>query len=578
MFELQYSNKRISFDKILVAEKASQGRQLLPMMWGEHCIECSAPECYGTCSRYEPRVDGHCRRFDNGIEPVSVNGEYGFKVIFKPWAKLEAKIEKKQISLESYNRVYNKVSLFGHIGAVAARFLPGFKLKSKTYGAWETYRQKLLKKEEWIDISCMQTELVYSIINEKDDISLFIDLKGEDNTLLMREKIKLPKGKTTSSLVLDRYHEASVINIHPADVEATVELTFEKLEVCIVNNIEKKAKPKKVKCVIWDLDNTLWDGIFVESGKVEPKPEFVELIKLLDTKGIVNSIASKNNEEQVMPILENAGIADYFVFKKINWEPKSQNIQKTIKGMNINPNTIVFVDDNPFERDEVRSLIPDVTCVDPAEIISLSKTDRFDVPISEESTKRRETYKMLEQLNKEQEAWTGNIDSFLLSCHITLTVSKPTGINVARCYELLQRTNQLNSSGRRLSMEEVQDIVNSGKYDCYVMESSDKFGDYGIVGFMIVSVKENPRITDFVISCRVANKKIEPTLINYLAKKYGGEILFDFKKTKLNGPMKAVIDELQMEKKSENGEMEVYLHSHNDKYPHIVSLMDNTIE
>lgn len=575
MFEFHFSKNNNTKDIQETLDKQYLGRNnLLPIMWGEHCIECSAPECYFTCKRYVSRADGHCARFENGIEPQIINGKVGGKVIFKPWAKIEATIEQKVMVGEDYLKVYHMVNAIGRAIVCVAKFMPGFSLRSKCQGAWEKIRKRLVGTGEKLDGIF---ELRYSILNSKAETAILVDLKGENGDLLMREKITIPIGRTSSSLLLERIHEANYINIHPADVDEKIELLFEELEVI------KKSGPlvntqitKKVKCVIWDLDNTLWDGVMIESEKVVPKPELVKLIKQLDSKGIVNSIASKNNEEQALDVLNRAGIADLFVFKRINWEPKSQNILKTIKGMNINANTFVFVDDNPFEREEVKSAIPDITCIDPSEIIAYAQTERFDVPLSEDSSKRRNTYKMLEQLNKEQEAWMGNIDGFLLSCQITLTISKPTENNVPRCFELLQRTNQLNSSGRRLTMEELTAILNSENYQCFVMESTDKFGNYGIIGFMIVEIRNMPCISDFVISCRVANKKIEPTLINYLAEKYGGEILFNFKKTKMNGPMKAVINELKMEKYSEKGDLETYQHYYNVNYPHIVKLTDNT--
>jgi len=561
----------------LVKNDSQADALFIPLMWGEHCIECSAPQCYFTCPRYEFRPDGHCRRFVNGIEFERINDKLGARVKFKAWSKLEAKIEHSLVDRNTYNSVYKKLIAMGASLNKVVKVLPGFKLKSKCQGMWETYRMKLIKKIQSVPIEDQSLYLFYSIINEKAPTSIFIDLKGREGDLLMRERVELPKGETIAKLKLERYREASAINVHPSNIDEEIELLFEELEVRpFIPVSTPQDKPKKVKCVIWDLDNTLWDGVLIEKDIVTPKPELVTLIKALDSKGIVNSIASKNNEEQVIAVLEKAGIADLFVFNKINWDPKSQNIQKTIKGMNINANTFVLVDDNPFEREEVKSVIPEITCIDPSEVLAYSKTERFDVPISEESAKRRETYKMLEQLNKEQESWTGNIDSFLLNCQITLTISSPTDNNILRCYELLQRTNQLNSSGRRLSMEELRDIVGSPDYNCYVMESSDKFGSYGIVGFMIVKVSDTPCITDFVISCRVANKKIEPTLVNYLANKYGGMIGFNFKKTKLNGPMKKVIDELKMDKIDEYGEMELYCHTFDASYPHIVTLTDKT--
>ena len=110
----------------------------------------------------------------------------------------------------------------------------------------------------------------------------------------------------------------------------------------------------------------------IEDSNVEVNSQFVELIKRLDRSGIVNSIASKNDKKQVMDKLKALGIDEYFIFNKINWNPKSINIGKTIEQMNINPNTIVFVDDNPFERNEVSLRYPSITCIDPSEILSFS--------------------------------------------------------------------------------------------------------------------------------------------------------------------------------------------------------------
>ena len=578
MFEFQYSLIGLSDEiKDIMERQYVNQRLLMPLMWGEHCIECSAPECYFTCNRYMSRADGHCARFERGIEPIIVDDKIAARIIFKPWSKLEAKIETNAVTETSYLQVYKKVCDFGEISIKTAHCMPGFKLKSKCIGAWEKYRKKLIKKNKEAVPTQLPTILQYTIVNNANPTALLIDIRNKNKDLLMREKVDLPKGKTSGVISLDRYYDASVISIHPANADERIELVFEELEVRCANPEEKESRtPKKVKCVIWDLDNTLWNGVLVENNNVQLKPELIELIRRLDVKGIVNSIASKNNEDQVMKVLEQAGVADLFVFKKINWNPKSQNIQKTIKSMNINANTIVFVDDNQFEREEVKSVIPEITCVDPSEILSFVETERFDVPVSDESALRRHTYKMLEQLKKEEETWSGSIDSFLVNCQITLTISKPTQQNLSRCYELLQRTNQLNSSGRRINMDQLTEITNSTDYNCYVMESTDKFGDYGIVGFMIVKKEETFRITDFVISCRVANKKIEPTLINYLAKKYGNKIKFDFKKTKLNGPMKMVIDELQMEKVLEQNELETYLHNYNSLYPNIVTLTDLT--
>jgi len=565
MFEFQFSNSKVNCAKLVVGNRSGL---LMPLVWGEHCMECSAPECYATCTRYQARADGHCRRFSNGVEPFAKGNKLMAKVSFKDWGKLEADLCAFLVEGNVYDRLYEKSVKWGAICAFMSKIMPGFNLKSKWFGVWRKINSATLDKCQHCALTSMC--LVGTIYNDDKPTSIFVDLKTKNQEVIFRQKVEVPLGKTELSINLERVDEAKVINIHPANVEEMVCLTFESLEVVPA---EDETPAKKVKCVIWDLDGTLWNGVLIENGDAKPKHEFVEIIKQLDKKGIVNSIASKNDEEQVLPILKETGIDEYFVFKKINWEPKSHNILRTIKSMNINANSVVFVDDNPFEREEVREAIPSVTCVDPRDVFDLISSDRFDVPVSEESSKRRESYKMLEALKKEEEAWSGSIDDFLLSCQIKLEISKPDESNLSRCYELLQRTNQLNSSGRRLSFEEVSAIVCSPQYDSYVLESSDKFGSYGIVGFLIVNVSLEARVTDFVISCRVANKKIEPTIINYLAAKYKGSILFDFKKTKLNGPMKSVINELSMSLVSVESDKELYRHSC-IQYPNIVEIKD----
>lgn len=570
MFEYQFSDPGFSYtDKFSL-----KGEGLfMPVVWGEHCMECSAPECYATCNRYVGRSDGHCRRFKEGIKPVWREGRLMAEVHFKDWGKLEAELIDQYADARSYEMLFRKSMKMGRFCACMSGWMPSFYLKSKWFGLWT--------KTDGFNRSrcCLQrhegaSRLVGRIINEAQSSAVFLDLKSRNKDTLSRQIIQLPTGDTVIDIELDRLSEASHISIHPVDAEAELRLIFDSLD--IVPCVPKGSKPKKVKCVIWDLDNTLWKGVLIESERVEPRQEFVDLIRSLDRRGIVNSIASKNDESQAMARLEELGIADLFVFKKINWNPKSQNILNTVREMNINPDTVVFVDDNPFEREEVQSQAPTVVCIDPADILEYASGERFDVPVSEESSKRRETYKMLEALKREQQAWTGNIDDFLITCQIKLSLSTPTAQNIDRCYELLQRTNQLNSSGRRLTKAEVEQIVASDASDTYVLESSDKFGSYGIVGFMIVDKRESvPTISDFVISCRVANKKIEPTVINYLAAKYGGEVCFRFKQTKLNGPMKSVIDELSMQQISSEGEVTVYGHRQIG-FPKIVELNDLT--
>ena len=571
MFDFVFSSRQpLRFVKSLKAHTHDKENGIIPVVWTEHCIECSAPRCYVSCQRFSPRRDGHCVRIANGITPTS-GKPAAVEVNFLPWSKIECLVSGKPTSSSTYFRIYKAITILGVMVDFAARHSPAPRVRAFLYDGWFSARQKFLSRlgKGRLDVPLVLTASISGI---EKPVSLLIDLISP-NKLLFRQKAVISPSRNTFAIDIPPYADMKTLtflNIHPADAEENVRLVFEKLILRTKNANEGK----KAKLVVWDLDNTLWDGILVENSGITLRQDFAELIKELDSKGIVNSIASKNNFEQAWAKLQSMKLDEFFVFPKINWEPKSVNLAKTIQQMNINPDTVVFVDDNPVERHEINLRMPSVTTVAPEEITALSKGKRFDVIVTDDARKRRGTYRMLESMQKEEDAWDGDYNDFIAHCKIELKVSHPTAQNIGRCHELLQRTNQLNSSGRRLSYEEVCNMAfNDDSSQGYVLQAADKFGDYGIVGFLLTSTSgKTPRITDFVISCRVANRKIEPTLINALANMYGGKIEFCYKNTGLNEPMHRIIDELSMIKEAELHDTTIYLHNYNPEYPHIVSV------
>ena len=573
MFEYIHSKKRVKKIYRLIDKEYKKEKQIIPLFWTEHCIECAAPLCYTTCPRYKQREDGECIRIVNGITPIDHHSQLGALLEFRTWGKIESQLKIRPLSGKTYATVYSVITRLGYLVKLFNSIIPIRSICRFINLGWFSYRQKYINYKIRKRQSITHLELQVDLKNNDKPTKLLIDIKTVDK-LLFRESISVPLDSSHFEIAIPPYEDSKeqyFINIHPANAEEHITINFQRLEL-LPRTI---TIGKKIKCVIWDLDNTLWDGVLIEDENVKDRYHFIELIKKLDRCGIVNSIASKNDYDKVIGKLRELGIEEYFVFVKINWNPKSINVSKIIKEMNINANTIVFVDDNPFERLEVIQQHPNITCIDPSELIEFSRSERFRMTVTEDSKKRRDTYKMLEALKNEEEEWKGNIDDFLINCHIEVEIIPPTKNMIPRCFELLQRTNQLNSSGRRLTMEQVVEIVNSSNYDSYALRSSDKFGDYGIIGFLIVDRKESmPTITDFVISCRVANKKIEPTIINRLAEKYGNQILFNYKKTSRNGPMFNVIEELGMKKEKETKELDQYMCMFNAKYPKIVSLKE----
>lgn len=528
---------------------------IIPSMWCEHCVECSAPECYKTCKIYKKRKDGACVRINNGISPFGRinNKKTGAKISFRKWGKIESGYYPFYYHTDKYEKIEKRFLFFNNIyNKLLKSSLFFFKNISSRY--FNRLERKYFKK---IAMNGIKANNIYLHINAKsnNELKLILEIKNSEGNLY-RNNISINKDFYDQYISIPQIesNNSTAILIYPENINVGNEIEILTLEL-----IEKENEQKKIKCVIWDLDNTLWDGILSENGDIKIKQEIVNIIKDFDEKGIINSICSKNNENDVTKKLKEFNVYDYFVFKKINWNPKSVNINKTIKEMNISPDTIAFIDDMKFEREEVLSTIPNITCIDPLYIKDFLSSDRLKIKISDESKKRRLTYQMLEKQKNELEEWTGSIDEFLKQCKMQVFVRHPQNEDYERCHELILRTNQLNSSGRRLSIDEIKGFCMSDKYNTYLISCLDKYGDYGQVGFIIMNVEKIVTVTDFVLSCRVANKKIENTVLKKLftllkLKKMN----FMYKKTPRNTPIYNVIKNLQMELKYNDNGYDIY--------------------
>lgn len=418
--------------------------------------------------------------------------------------------------------------------------------------------------------------LLVGIINRNKPFKLMLEVK----TLLeskFRTSIMLEKGYNQYVIPYDQlnisYDKRHYIYIYPEVKEHETAITITALDLVTFKQpleniipIQTDTPPaEKVKCVVWDLDETMWSGILIESKpeEIKLKEETLACIKALDERGILNAICSKNDYDTAYEMVKSLGIEEYFVNAKINWNPKSINIQNIATELNIGIDTFAFVDDSPFERKEVSHTLPMVRCFDIIEVPVLLENPEFDVPITEASKERRHTYQMLAKRKQLQDEWTGNIDDFLRSCQMSLTLGTPFEHEVMRCFELLQRTNQLNISGRRLALEQVETLIQDKDTDTFVMKCKDNFGEYGIVGFAVIDCKEtNPIVTDLVISCRVANKKVEHSLLLWLAEKYkalGAEALkINYKPSKKNGPLSRVFQDLSFNIADKSEEYIIY--------------------
>lgn len=261
----------------------------------------------------------------------------------------------------------------------------------------------------------------------------------------------------------------------------------------------------KIKLVIWDLDETLWNGTLSE-GSVGVPAQNVELVKALADCGIVNSISSKNNELEAKQALERLGIWDYFVFNNINWDNKGEQIKKKLENMNLRAENVLFIDDNPRNLEEAKHFNDGIMTASP-DVISRLISFVNSNPNRDLEHKRLKQYKVLEEKCRARGA-AGSDTQFLYDSDIHIVVHDDCANVIDRIVELVGRTNQLNFTKLRSSQKELEMQLADKNNLCGYVSASDKFGDYGIVGFYCYSLTEK-KLVHFLFSCRIMGMGIE---------------------------------------------------------------------
>ena len=558
MFGFEFADRKthhnFPFYDIEEAVSPKEVEKISPLVWQEHCVECAMPVCYKTCSHYKPRSDGRCRLFKYGIElihnPEAILGQ-NVVIDMNEWAKLETFWFTAGMSYNELLKIDRKVKV---LGGIAQRLKIG-KLRRFCYYVKEYYTRKIGDKNK--DIPNL---FLCEIVNEKEPYRLNLENRvdnqivyrgsfhvrtGFNRFLLPMSKLNYTDGSRNNLLLYPEGNKPQLLNI--------VSLELITLKGEYMDKYFPKSE-KKVKCVVWDLDNTVWDGILGEDGfdGIKIRKEIVRIIKELDSKGIINSISSKNYEKEAMEALRRNGLDEYFVSPMINWTAKSENIKALVNVLNIGMDTLVFVDDSFFELNEVRMNCPGIRVCDAKDIEQYVTTDIFDVPVTEDSKRRRISYQENSKRKMAEMEFMDDVANFLRSCNMVVHVNKPIEQEFARCYELVQRTNQLHLSAERLTLDQITEMVNSSDYDCYRIKVKDNFGDYGLVGFAIFDVtdKKNVILRHFVFSCRAARKKIEPSFFEYIIKKYHEQgykrLILLCKITEKNRLMRQVLEDSNM--------------------------------
>lgn len=286
----------------------------------------------------------------------------------------------------------------------------------------------------------------------------------------------------------------------------------------------------RIKLVIWDMDETFWKGTITEGDICIPE-EHIKLIKDLTDAGIINSICSKNDLDQVVSELDKNGLKEYFVFPSVNWEPKGNRIKQIVADMQLRPVNVLFIDDNSSNLGEAKHYCDGIMTATPDMILQLIK-DAETCEKKDLEHKRLKQYKVLEEKQSERTNYSSN-EAFLMESGIKVELGYDCIDQISRIHDLILRSNQLNFTKIRSSDEELSELLSNENYDCGYVSVTDKFGDYGIVGFY---AKTGNRLEHFVFSCRTLGMGIEQYVYNLLGRPeltIIGEVISDLSSTEL---------------------------------------------
>jgi len=372
---------------------------------------------------------------------------------------------------------------------------------------------------------------IYSVPFTDDDFQLVSAIADYNNVLYDAERANLnvkvidirefTRQYLVSELMDWKFFFISQMGLNPKLSKAFQTWFSQKLESIAL---------KRKKCIVLDLDNTLWGGVLGEDG-VEgikiggeyPGKAFLFFQKALlelSKAGVILTVCSKNNEQDVLDVWEkNPFIVlkkDHFAAYRIDWTDKATNIKEIAEELNIGLDSFVFVDDNPAERELIKQMIPMVAVPDfPEQPYGLPVFFKFLVDtyfkvysVTDEDRMKIEQYKANASRAQAQKGFT-DLNKFLESMDIRMTIEMANEYNVQRIAQMTQKTNQFNLTTKRYTDADIKGQLAEG-WKTYSICVSDKFGDNGITGCIIINGNE---IDSFLLSCRILGKGIEIAFI-----------------------------------------------------------------
>jgi methoxymalonate biosynthesis protein len=276
-----------------------------------------------------------------------------------------------------------------------------------------------------------------------------------------------------------------------------------------------------VKCVVWDIDNTLLNGVYLESAGTLPGTDPVVAAALAEfaARGIIHAIASKNPPEAAAHVARVTGRE--FAAVECGWGRKSDAVARIAASLGIGTDALAFVDDDPYERAEVGTALPDVLVLAPEEVTDAASWPEFGVTAATDEARRRgEMYAARRRRQDAERAFGGNREEFLASAGTQVTIAAATAADVPRLHELAARTRQFNSAGQAVADGEFAALIASQQADVVTVRLRDAFGDDGIVGACVTSHDADGvwTVRLLAISCRAMGRGVIGAVLAWLVR------------------------------------------------------------
>lgn len=355
------------------------------------------------------------------------------------------------------------------------------------------------------------------------------------------------------------------------------------------------------KCIVLDLDNTLWGGIIGEDGiegiRLGPEPEgkpfieFQQYLLSLYNRGIILAVNSKNNRGEVLKVFQEHPYMilkeEHFASMHINWNDKVSNMKAIAQEINIGLDSMVFIDDDKLNREIVRGSLPDVLVVNMPESPSLylktlvELNDFNIVQLTEEDMRKGQLY--AEKRRREEYLNTAtDITEFLKGLNMVVTISEANDFSIPRISQLTLKTNQFNMTTRRYKEEQLKRFIADEKFLIKSIKVEDKFGDNGISGVLIVEKSSGKwRIDTFLLSCRVIGRCVEEAILAYLLDKSRiagvSTLVGEFIPTKKNIPAKEFYQKNGFSLSNRNEELEIWTYNIAQEYnfPNFIEIAED---